>query len=142
MKRLLILVAVLAAVVAPAQQGAPSDVPRNHWAFPAVDELFRAGILQGYPSGSFYGSRPATRFELSSMLAAVNASLSVLQAPAVPPFQSGMSDLQKALADLRLNMASVGADVSELKGTMGDLRQELSGLRSKLDEMRKQLNGG
>lgn len=32
-------------------QGAPSDVPKNHWAFPAVDTLFREGLLKGYPAG-------------------------------------------------------------------------------------------
>lgn len=30
------------------QGHAPADVPVNHWAYNAVDELFEAGILQGY----------------------------------------------------------------------------------------------
>ncbi|MBC8065215.1 MAG: S-layer homology domain-containing protein [Chlorobia bacterium] len=30
---------------------APVDVPKEHWAFPAVDALFREGLLKGYPSG-------------------------------------------------------------------------------------------
>ncbi len=30
---------------------APIDVPRDHWAFPAVNELFQEGLLKGYPSG-------------------------------------------------------------------------------------------
>ena len=33
-------------------QGAPVDVPRSHWAFSAVDEMFREGLLVGYPAGS------------------------------------------------------------------------------------------
>ncbi len=32
--------------------GAPKDVPRSHWAYEAVDELFKAGILHGYPPGA------------------------------------------------------------------------------------------
>ncbi len=32
-------------------QSAPADVPKDHWAFPAVDALFREGLLKGYPSG-------------------------------------------------------------------------------------------
>ncbi len=44
--------AVLAASVLLAlQQGAPSDVPKNHWAYPPVDRMFQEGLLQGYPSG-------------------------------------------------------------------------------------------
>lgn len=30
---------------------APADVPKDHWAFPAVDALFKEGLLKGYPSG-------------------------------------------------------------------------------------------
>ncbi|MBN9500583.1 MAG: S-layer homology domain-containing protein [Armatimonadetes bacterium] len=33
-------------------QGAPADVPRSHWAFSAVDEMFQEGLLVGYPTGS------------------------------------------------------------------------------------------
>ena len=30
---------------------APADVPKDQWAFPAVDALFKEGLLKGYPSG-------------------------------------------------------------------------------------------
>lgn len=33
-----------------AQQGAPADVPKTHWAHPAVDSLFNEGLLKGYPT--------------------------------------------------------------------------------------------
>jgi hypothetical protein len=36
------------AVVVLFQSHAPSDVPPNHWAHKAVEELFEAGILHGY----------------------------------------------------------------------------------------------
>lgn len=32
-------------------QSAPPDVPKDHWAFPTVDALFKEGLLKGYPSG-------------------------------------------------------------------------------------------
>lgn len=31
-------------------QSAPPDVPKDHWVFPAVDALFREGLLKGYPA--------------------------------------------------------------------------------------------
>lgn len=31
-------------------QGVPSDVPKNHWAYGAIDELFHRGLLRGYPA--------------------------------------------------------------------------------------------
>lgn len=41
---LLFMVGQLAAV-----GHAPPDVPKDHWAYQAVDELFQAGLLDGYP---------------------------------------------------------------------------------------------
>lgn len=45
---LLTAVIILASVVAQ-DRATPSDVPRDHWAFPAVDRMFREGLLKGYP---------------------------------------------------------------------------------------------
>lgn len=41
---------LFAALLMGSQVGAPPDVPRKHWAFPAVDGLFKEGLLKGYPS--------------------------------------------------------------------------------------------
>ncbi|MHB1456581.1 MAG: S-layer homology domain-containing protein, partial [Armatimonadota bacterium] len=37
------------------------DVPTDHWAYPAVQQLAEAGIIQGYPDGTFGGKRAMTR---------------------------------------------------------------------------------
>ncbi len=42
-------------------QYAPADVPKDHWAFPAVDALFREGLLKGYPAGK----QPALKLDKS-----------------------------------------------------------------------------
>ena len=45
-----------------AAQYAPSDVPKTHWAYPAVNEMFREGLLKGYPPERSTGA-PAARQE-------------------------------------------------------------------------------
>ena len=40
-----------------------SAVPLNSWAYDAVDQLVKDGIVVGYPDGTFKGSRPMTRYE-------------------------------------------------------------------------------
>ena len=52
-------------------QGAPSDVPPNHWAYKAVDELYKAGILHGYPEQKFQGNRTISRAEMAAAIAAM-----------------------------------------------------------------------
>jgi hypothetical protein len=46
------------------------DVPTGHWAYPALQKLAAAGILEGYPpTGNFIGQRPMTRYEFAVAIA-------------------------------------------------------------------------
>src|SRR2546423_12896253 len=44
------------------------DVPKDHWAFPAVESLRVKGIVRGYPDGNFRGKRTITRYEAAAGL--------------------------------------------------------------------------
>ena len=48
-----------------AAQEVPKDVPITHWAYDAVRELARLGIIEGYPDGTFKGKQPMTRYEFA-----------------------------------------------------------------------------
>ncbi len=45
-----------------------ADVPSNHWAYEAVNKLVAAGLIQGYPDGTFKGQNDLTRYEVAVML--------------------------------------------------------------------------
>lgn len=47
----------------------PSDVPRNHWAYDAVELLIKEGVMKGYPDGTFRGNQNLTRYELVVIVA-------------------------------------------------------------------------
>lgn len=78
---LLAVAAVSPAIVAPtltasahAQDATGSrefaDVPLGHWAYPALQKLAAAGIVEGYPpTGNFIGQRPMTRYEFAVAIA-------------------------------------------------------------------------
>ncbi|HEY9841607.1 MAG TPA: putative porin [Candidatus Obscuribacterales bacterium] len=52
-----------------AESGLYPDVPADHWARQALDELaHKYGLVMGYPDGSFQGQRALTRFEMAAML--------------------------------------------------------------------------
>ena len=40
-----------------------SDVTPDSWAYQAVDQLATAGIINGYPDGTFKGQKDITRFD-------------------------------------------------------------------------------
>lgn len=44
------------------------DVPANHWAYEYVTALHKAGILKGYPDGTFGGDRMMTRYEFAAIV--------------------------------------------------------------------------
>lgn len=44
------------------------DVPQNHWAFEAVDDLARRGLIIGYEDGLFKGDRTLTRYEFAEIV--------------------------------------------------------------------------
>ena len=44
------------------------DVPENHWAYEYINGLVQAGVIEGYPDGTFGGERSLTRFEFATML--------------------------------------------------------------------------
>ncbi|MFP4662428.1 MAG: S-layer homology domain-containing protein, partial [Halanaerobiales bacterium] len=49
--------------------GSFADVPSNHWAYEGVNKLVAAGLIQGYPDGTFKGQNDLTRYEIAVMLA-------------------------------------------------------------------------
>ncbi len=44
------------------------DVSSNHWAYEAVSDLSRRGLVEGYPDGTFGGDRLLTRYEFAQIV--------------------------------------------------------------------------
>ena len=44
------------------------DIAKNHWAYEAVEELTKQGLLEGYPDGTFGGDRMMTRYEFATLV--------------------------------------------------------------------------
>ena len=145
-------------LVAPAQaQDRPefADVPLTHWAYPALQKLAAAGILEGYPpNGSYYGQRPMTRYEFAVAIARlldkiptatnldnVNSRLDALEARPIggggttnPAFDP--TDLQNQINN-RLTREQVLAIVDPLRL---EFRDELARLGSRVGALENQVS--
>lgn len=42
-----------------------ADVPAKHWSYDAVNQLAKAGIVEGYSDGTFRGDKTITRYEMA-----------------------------------------------------------------------------
>ena len=81
MKKTLILVLstlLLCGLAVPALANAFPDVPEHHWAYKAVEELYAAGLVIGYPDGSFGGQRALTRYEYAMIVSRLYQQLQVM----------------------------------------------------------------
>ena len=44
------------------------DVPRDHWAYDAVQTLAKDGVIDGYGDNTFRGDKPITRYEMAQLV--------------------------------------------------------------------------
>lgn len=68
------------------------DVPQDHWSYKAINQLSSAGMVQGFPNGSFSGGRAMTRYEMAVAVARA--------------LEKEKSDLQNSRASSSANHAS------------------------------------
>ena len=120
MKKMLAVVATssLVAFAPPAFAENPfSDVPLNHWAYDAVEQLASKGILEGYPDGTFKGNRAMTRYEIASMVARMmNADL---QGADLEQLKALIVEFQPELEALGVKVDGFDARLSALEKGMG-----------------------
>jgi len=121
MKKMLAVVATasLVAVAAPAFAANPfSDVPMNHWAYDAVEQMAAKGILEGYPNGTFKGNRAMTRYEIAQMVARMMAN-GVGGADA--------DKLKKLIDEFAPELEALGVKVDGFDGRLSKLEKGMGG---------------
>jgi hypothetical protein len=83
-----------------------SDVPAGHWAYDAVAQLARDGVINGYGDGTFRGDRNITRYEMAQMIA---------KAMAKNPKGVDKALLDKLIAEFRDELDNLGVRVAKLE---------------------------
>ncbi len=91
------------------------DVPSDHWAYQAVTQLAKDGILTGYGDNSFQGDKTITRYEMAQIVA--NARTHMTQASA--PDQKIIDDLSNEFRD---DLDALGVRVTRLEKKQKNVR--------------------
>jgi hypothetical protein len=116
-----------------------TDVPPDHWAYEAIDYLQQAGLVEGYPDGTFRGERSFTRYEMAMVIARIFTKIQDWQAE----MQKGetpagaenidMSEVNSRLDRLadefRDELASLGARVTAVEDEQAKMKGEMSDLK-------------
>lgn len=159
MKKVLLAVGLLLLVAATGAfaQGPFADVPTDHWAYDAVNELQEAGIVIGYPDGTFGGRRAMTRYEFAVAVARMIPIIEQRvagsiegqpgqpgpqgpQGPAGPAGQGVSSEqlaaIQRLVNEFRDEIAALGVDVDALKRDVASLAARVDAIEREIRRVR------
>lgn len=160
MRRLGIFVGVLLllAVTVPvfAQGGMFADVPTDHWAYKAVNDLQEKGFIIGYPDGTFGGKRAMTRYEFAMAISRLWQEVSKLGpgtpgepgkpgepgapgAPGITPEE--LNQIKRMAEEFRNELATLGTDVDQLKKDVKALTDRVAAVEEELNRVKVNLRG-
>jgi hypothetical protein len=101
-----------------------TTVPSNHWAYPAVTQLVKAGLIDGYKDGDFRGDNAITRYEMASLVAKAMTHVDKADAANKAAIDKLSAEYANELSNLGVRVKSLEKKVNAL-GTMkigGELR--------------------
>ncbi len=140
------------APAAGAASGPFADVPTDHWAYQAVDTLQKAGIVIGYPDGTYGGRRAMTRYEfavaIARLLPLINANaasksdLSALQQEEdakIEQNQQALDALKSLVDEFQPELQQLGQDVAAVKSRLDALEARLAAVED--EQRRVKING-
>lgn len=164
MKKSTLIVAalVLFAFCAPLFAQSFSDVPTDHWAYSAIQELSNKGFVVGYPDGTFGGKRAISRYEFAMAISRVVAQLQPAAGVSNEQFSSlesrvkalesakpgtvvapngsavtkeDLATVSKLVDSFRDELATLGVDVDAAKKEIADLRTDVDTMKAQLAKL-------
>ena len=109
-----------------------SDVDASSWAYQSVEQLANAGIINGYPDGTFKGSNPITRYEMAQMVAKAMANQDKANAEQQAMINRLADEFGNELNTLGVRVAKLENQVGNVKVT-GNYRLRYRGSELKND---------
>ncbi len=99
-----------------------SDVPADHWAYDAVQQLAQDGVIEGYGDGTFRGQQNITRYEMAQMIAKAmtKADTSAADKALIDKLAAEFSD---ELKNLGVRVSNLESKVDNVKWS-GQLRYD------------------
>ena len=107
-----------------------SDVTPDSWAYQAVSQLASAGIVNGYPDGTFKGQNDITRYEMAQMVAKAMANQDRANAEQQAMINRLADEFSNELNNLGVRVAKLEDRVGNVKVT-GDMRMRFLGAQKK-----------
>ena len=120
MKKKALVAAVLAATTltatpAFAAQNPFKDMPKDHWAYDAVNMLVKDGVVEGYGDGTFGGDKLMNRYEMAEIVAKAAQKYGSAEMKDKGAIKKLQREFASELKDMDARLAGVEQDVAQLK---------------------------
>lgn len=129
MKKLALVLLMVAALTIPALANPFVDVPLTHWAYDAVQTLAAKGVVIGYPDGTFGGQRTLTRYEFAEATARLLAYVEQYGG-----IREDVEILSKLAVEFADELASLGVTVADLEATVGEHSEAIAAMKAVVDK--------
>ena len=131
-------------------QDAPADVKPNHWAYEAVSDLAKKGLIKGYPpDGRFLGGRTLTRYEMAAIIKRILDRMDDIVKNQPKPgvsqedfdkLKSSVGEIQQLVNEFKTQLTVIGTDLNTVKDDLTTLKGKVSDLSAKVDGFDTRLN--
>ena len=115
-------------------QAAPFlDTPTNHWAYEAVQNLAKKGIIIGYPDGTYGGKRPMTRYEFAVAIDRLLRTMADMTSQNPPPgtpapatlTQDELNQVQALIDKFRPELDTIQTNLQTAQDNIDALRADV-----------------
>ena len=91
------------------------DVPKDHWAYDAVNMLAKDGVLEGYGDGNFNGDKLMNRYEMAEIVSKALEKYDTARPADKGAIKKLSREFAAELKDMDARLTAVEGDVQELK---------------------------
>lgn len=110
------------------------DVPKNHWAYKAIENLVNEGVISE-DSFLFKGEFPVSRYSFAEGL---NRAFNVLNEKKAN--RGDLVILESLVYEFSRELTKIGFDADLFNGKLENMRVDIEVIRQKNDETQKQVN--
>jgi hypothetical protein len=102
-------------IASSAVAGPFADVPAKHWSYDAINQLDKAGIINGYGDGTFKGDKTITRYEMAIIVAKAMEHADKADAANKALIEKLSKEYAKELATLGIKVSTLEDKVNSLE---------------------------
>ena len=116
------------------------DVPTNHWAYAAVEDLTSKGLLQGFPDGKFKGNKPMTRYDFALVVNRMLTRTNQLTENGNGISKKDLQSLEDLVSEFVNELETISDELNEVKEDVKQLETKVETVESNVEKIDEKVN--